>query len=204
MSTALRRGAAMVVLALVILNLGGLIVFAHGDEDHGDKKPPAVSAGTNMIVRVARIGDLEVVIKDPPIEPDKEISARVFVTHFATNEPVVDAKIVIVLQGITPVEVAAVSSTTPGMYDVKLPAVPQGQYKLVARVEHDGENKILEYGSVDVVPLPVVSNGIVGSWARTALLVIGGLTVVGVLGVFIYRLIPAARRPRIRREARAV
>jgi hypothetical protein len=203
MSKALRRGAAMVVIALFILNLGGLIVFAHGDEDHGDKKAPAVSAGTNMIVRVARVGDLEIVIKDPPIEPDKEIPARVFVTNFATNEPVVGAKIVVVFQGIAPVEVSAVPSTTPGMYDVKLPPLPQGQYKLVARVEHDGENKTAEYGSVGVAPLPVVPNGIVASWARTALLILGGLTVLGLLGAFIYKLVPAARRPRIRGEAAA-
>lgn len=203
MSTALGKGAAMVVLALAILNLGGLTVFAHGTEDHGDKKAPAVSAGTNMIVRVARVGDLEVVIKDPPIEPDKEIPARVFVTHFATNEPVVGAKIVVVFQGITVAEVGAVPSTTPGMYDVKLPPLPQGQYKLVARVEHDGENKTTEFGSVGVVPLPVASNGIVAWWARTALLVIGGLTVLGVLGAFIYKLMPAARRARIRGEAAA-
>lgn len=176
-------------------------VFAHGGEDHGEKAP-VVSKGTNMIVRVARVGDLEVVIKDPPIEPDKETAARVFITHFATNEPVSGAKVVVVLQGSTPIEVSAVPSTTPGMYEVKLPALPQGQYKLLARIEHDGENKTAEYGSLAVAPLPVASSNALATWARTALLVLGGLTVLGILGAFIiYRLLPAARRSRIRGEA---
>lgn len=188
----------LVVLAASLSS--GATVFAHGTEDHGEKAP-VVSKGTNMIVRVARVGDLEVVIKDPPIEPDKETSARVFITHFATNEPVLGAKVVVILQGDTPIEVAAVPSTTPGMYEVKLPPLPQGQYKLVARIAHDGENKMAEYGSLAVAPLPVSSSSALATWARTALLILGGLTIVGVGGAFIYRLLPATRRSRIRGEA---
>lgn len=176
-------------------------VFAHGGEDHGDQKVPVVSKGTNMIVRVARVGDLEVVIKDPPLEPDKQTAARVFITRFATNEPVSGAKVVVVLQGTTPIEVGAVPSTTPGMYEVKLPPLPQGQYKLLARIEHDDKNETAEYGSLAVAPLPVSSSSALATWARTALLILGGLTVAGVLGAFIYRLLPAARRSRIRGEA---
>jgi len=156
-----------------------------------------------MIVRVARVGDLEIVIKDPPIEPDKETAARVFVTRFATNEPVSGAKVVVVLQGTTPIEVGAVASTTPGMYEVKLPPLPLGQYKLLARIEHDGENETAEYGSLAVAPLPVPLTSAVATWARTALLVLGGLTVLGVLGAFIYKLLPAVRRSRIRGEVAA-
>jgi len=156
-----------------------------------------------MIVRVARVGDLEVVIKDPPIEPDKETAARVFITRFETNEPVSGAKVVVVLQGNAPVEVSAVPSSTAGMYEVQLPPLPQGQYKLLARIEHDGENKTAEYGSLAVAPLPVPLISAVATWARTALLVLGGLTVLGVLGAFIYMLLPAVRRSRIRGEVAA-
>ena len=191
---------ALSTLLAMTMGGGGAQVFAHGGEDHGDQKAPVVSKGTNMIVRVARVGDLEVVIKDPPIEPDKETAARIFITHFATNEPVSGAKVVVVLQGITPIEVGAVPSSTAGMYEVKLPPLPQGQYKLLARIEHDGENKTAEYGSLAVVPLPVPLTSAVATWARTALLVLGSLTVLGVLGAFIYMLLPAVRRSRIRGE----
>ncbi len=185
---------------LFILTAPAQFVFAHGGEDHGDQKAPVVSKGTNMIVRVARAGDLEVVIKDPPIEPDKETAARVFITHFATNEPVSGAKVVVVLLGSTPIEVGAVPGTTPGMYEVKLPPLPQGQYKLAARIEHDGENETAEYGSLAVAPLPVSSSSDLATWARTALLILGGLTVLAVLGAFIYRLLPTTRRGRIKGE----
>ena len=195
--------AALSTLLAMTMGGGGAQVFAHGGEDHGDQKAPVVSKGTNMIVRVARVGDLEVVIKDPPIEPDKETAARIFITRFATNEPVSGAKVVVVLQGNAPVEVSAVPSSTAGMYEVKLPPLPQGQYKLLARIEHDGENKTAEYGSLAVVPLPVPLISAVATWARTALLVLGGLTVLGVLGAFIYMLLPAVRRSRIRGEVAA-
>ncbi len=48
-------------------------VFAHGGEDHGEKKPATVTPGANMIVHVARAGDFEVVMKHAPVEPDKEM-----------------------------------------------------------------------------------------------------------------------------------
>lgn len=195
--------AALSTLLAMTMGGGGAQVFAHGGEDHGDQKAPVVSKGTNMIVRVARVGDLEVVIKDPPIEPDKETAARIFITRFATNEPVSGAKVVVVLQGNAPVEVSVVPSSTAGMYEVKLPPLPQGQYKLLARIEQDGENKTAEYGSLAVVPLPVPLISAVATWARTALLVLGGLTVLGVLGAFIYMLLPAVRRSRIRGEVAA-
>lgn len=194
---------ALSILLAMTIGGGGEQVFAHGGEDHGDQKAPVVSKGTNMIVRVARVGDLEVVIKDPPIEPDKETGARLFITHFATNEPVSGAKVVVVFQGDAPIEVSAVASTTPGMYEIKLPPLPQGQYKLLARIEHDGENKTAEYGSVAVAPLPVTATNALATWARTALLILGGLTVLGVLGAFIYMLLPAVRRSRIRGEVAA-
>lgn len=198
-----RALTALSILLAMTIGGGGEQVFAHGGEDHGDQKAPVVSKGTNMIVRVARVGDLEVVIKDPPIEPDKETAARLFVTRFATNEPVSGAKVVVVLQGNTPIEVGAVPSSTAGMYDVKLPPLPQGQYKLLARIEQDGENKTAEYGALSVAPLPVTPINALATWARTALLVLGGLTVLGILGAFIYTLLPAVRRSRIRGEVAA-
>lgn len=116
----------MLLVMLVVLGgllMNGATVFAHGGEDHGDKKPATVSQGTNMIVHVARAGDYEVVIKHAPVEPAKEMVARVFVTRFANNEPVTSIKPIVTLTSDngTPLEVAGVASTTPGMYEVKLP-----------------------------------------------------------------------------------
>ncbi len=194
------------LLAVMIMSIIALValqskVFAHGGEDHGEKQPPAVSKGTNMITRVARVGDLEVVIKHPPIEPDKEAAARLFVTHFDSNEPVGGAKIVVTFSGSgSPVEVAAAPNATPGMYDVKLPPLPKGQYKVAARINHDGNALTADYGALQVAPLPVASSDVVSSWARTALIGLALLIGVGIIGVILYRVVQAMRSSRIKGE----
>ncbi len=182
--------------------------FAHGGEDHGDVKPQSVSPGTNMVVHVARAGDFEVVIKHAPIEPDQEMVARVFVSRFANNEPVTGAKPVVTLtiDGGSPMELTAAAGATPGMYEVKLPPLPKGQYKLSARVDYKGESESAEYGSLQVSPQPVAASAVVASWARSALIALGGLlgiALIGLIGFVIYRAAQASRRARIEGEAAA-
>lgn len=195
-------GFAIVAL-LVALVMPSATALAHGGEDHGEKQAPAVSTGMGTIVHTTRVGDLEVVIKHPPVEPDKEIAARLFLTHFATNEPVGGAKLVVVLAGESgaPIEaVATAAGTTPGMYEVKLPPLPKGQYKLAARVDHDGKVETAEYGAIQVVPQPVQSTGSVATWARTALLVLATLIGLGLVGAIIYRMTLRAQRERLKEE----
>lgn len=192
---------AVMVMAVIALVASKSTVFAHGGEDHGEKPPAAVSTGTNMITQVARVGDLEVVIKHPPIEPDKEMAARLFVTHFDSNEPVGGAKIVVTFSGSgSPVEVAAAPNATPGMYDVKLPPLPKGQYKVAARIDHDGNALTADYGALQVAPLPVASSDAVSSWARTALIGLALLVGLAIIGVILYRVVQATRSGRIKGE----
>ncbi len=73
--------AAVLAAFVVALTFSHVQVSAHGGEDHSEKKAPTISTGTNMIVRAEHVGDLEVTIKHPPLEPDKELAARVFVTR---------------------------------------------------------------------------------------------------------------------------
>lgn len=196
------------VLAVALTMFASLIatpvaVFAHGGEDHDEKKAPAVSAGAGMVARVARAGDIEVVIKHPPVEPDKETAARVFVTRFGTNEPVGGAKIVVALEGDggAPIEATVTPGNTPGLYEVKLPPFPKGQYKLSARVEVAGAVQIAQYGVLEVAPPPPASVESGSSWARTVLLGLALLIGIGFAGVVIYRAAQFARRNRIKGEA---
>ena len=198
---------AITVLA-VLLAAPNRSVLAHGGEDHGDQKPATVSQGTNMIVHVARAGDYEVVIKHAPVEPDKEMVARVFVTRFASNEPVTGIKPMVTLtsdNGAT-VAVAGVASTTPGMYEVKLPPLPKGQYKLAARVDYNGQTKTAAFSALEVAPLPVTAIGTIAAWARTTLIVLGtlvGLGFIGFVGIAIYRAARTSRRERLEGETAA-
>lgn len=195
--------AVGILLALMLtLLMPGTRVFAHGGEDHGDQKAPVVSAGAGLVTRIARLGDFEVMIKHPPIEPDKGIAARVFVTRFETNEAIDKARISIVLgDGGSSSEVTATASSTPGMYEVKLPPLPKGRYKLAARFSVNGTQGAAQYGSIEVasVPQPAVENG--SSWARTALIALALLVGLGVAGIVVYHIVQNARRDRNKGEA---
>lgn len=179
--------------------------FAHGGEDHAEDKPPAISSGANMVTRGARVGDLEAVLKHPPIEPDKEISARLFVTHFASNEPVGGAKLVLTFtaNGGTQIEATAVPAETKGMYEAKLPPMPQGDYKVAARINRNGEEQTINYGTLQVASSHAVSSDANALWARTALISLAVLVSISLMGAIIYRIARATRRGGVKDETAA-
>ena len=182
---------ALFVLALLAAPLQ--TALAHGGEDHGDeKKEEVTSAGANMFARVTRVGDYEVTIKHPSVEPDKETTARIFVTRYATNEPVRNAKIMVTVDDASmggPVEVAATATGTSGIYEVKLPPMTRGECKLSARIDVDGDSIVANYGAMQVAASPTEVNSGVALWARTALIILGSLFALSVLGgVFFFAL----------------
>jgi hypothetical protein len=201
--TKARALAAVFAALAVALIFSHVQVNAHGGEDHSEKKAPTVSTGTNMIVRAEHVGDLEVTIKHPPLEPDRELAARVFVTRYGTNEPITGAKVVVVFTaaGGVPVEAKAVASNTPGIHEVKFSPMPRGDYTLVARVEVGGETQAVEFGTINVAPLPPTAAADESSWTRAALLALGMLVGLGFLGLVLYRAAEPARRDRIKGEA---
>jgi hypothetical protein len=203
LNTKARALAAVFAAFAVALTFSHVRVNAHGGEDHSVKKAPTVSAGTNMIVRAEHAGDLEVTIKHPPLEPDKELAARVFVTRYGTNEPITGAKVVVVFTpaGGMPVEAAAVASNTPGIHEVKFSPMPRGDYTLATRVEVGGATQAVEFGAINVAPLPPPAAAEESSWTRSALLALGTLVGLGFLGLVLYRASVPARRGRIKGEA---
>lgn len=196
--------AGLLAAFAVALTFSQVRVNAHDGEDHGEKNAPTVSTGTNMFVRAEHVGDLEVTIKHPPLEPDRELAARVFVTRFGTNEPVAGAKVFVAFTaaGGMPFEAAAVPGNTPGIYEVKFPPMPRGDYMFTARVEVGGATpQTVNFGALKVAPLPPPAIANESSWARTALLALGTLVGLGFLGVVLYRAATLARRDRIKGEA---
>lgn len=207
MSRFLRTRKNILILALAAIAMAATLpsveVRAHGGEDHGEEKAPAaVSTSANMVVRTARAGDFEVTLKHAPVEPDKETAARVFLTRFETNEPVQGANIAVMLAGVPmPVEATAVPGATPGLYDIKLPPVPEGEYKLAARIESGGATQTVEYGALKVAPLPPPAAAESSTWARTALIALGVFLALCFVVAVIYRAISIARRDRFKGEA---
>ena len=198
-----RKVVAAVLAAFAFaLTFSNVQVNAHGGEDHGAKKAPTVSTGANMVVRETHVGSLEVTIKHPPVEPDKELAARVFVTRFETNEPVEGAKVFVAFTaGGARVEATAEPGNTHGIYEVRFPPMPRGDYALATRVEVGGATQAIEFGTLQVAPLPPTAAATESSWARTALLALGAFVGLWFLGLVVYRATAQARRDRIKGEA---
>lgn len=157
--------------------------LAHGDDDHGKKK--AVAAGPGMIARTARTGDYEVMLKHPVLEPLHAHAARLFITRYATNEPVKDVAVSLVIagKGAAPITVTAKPSTRPGEYEVSLPSLDQGSYNLSATVAVGEVNGTVSYGAVAVEESrpPAESGGAAN--VMGALLWLFGLMVLGLASV---------------------
>ncbi len=197
------RRCAFVTLLILTSAVCAPISFAHGGEDHGEKGAAAVSIGAATSAHVAHAGDWEVVVKHPSVAPDAETGARVFVSRFETNEPIAGARVVVTLTGVgaAPIEVAATAADAlPGMYEAKLPALPEGAYQLAARVEHGGQTATAEYGALHIAPPALVADAGAGSsWARTGLLALALLVGLGLVATFLYRIM----RGRAQREVAA-
>ena len=81
------RALALLPLALAFTALTPLGVLAHGDEDHGEKKPPTVASGSAGPRFEAHSDLFEVV---GTVERDQ---LTITVDRYASNEPVRDAKV---------------------------------------------------------------------------------------------------------------
>ena len=70
-------------------------MLAHGGEDHGDAKPKTTANAKGVVSHSTRLGELELMVKHPAMEPDKPTTGLLFITKFETNEPfkAVDAKV---------------------------------------------------------------------------------------------------------------
>ena len=154
-----------------------------------------------MQTRTAHVGEWEVAIKHPVIEPDHEVAARVFVTQFATNEPIEGARVFMRFGNDTAQEIAATAGKMAGVYEVKLPPLPKGQYSLAARIEVGGASETVQFGQVEVTTPPLAAVESSNSWARTGLIVLAVLAALMALGVVCYRLSQGRGRGRIKEEA---
>ncbi len=199
-----RSFAAALLLSLSI-GLFGIVsqVSAHGGEDHGDAKPTAVSNQKGMVARTARAGDFEVLLKHAAIEPDAETAAKLFVTRFGTNEPFAEAKPAIEIAGKDgkTFEASEVKSDAPGSYSFKLPPLPEGSYTVLAKLNLVGKSDTATFSSVGVEHPAAESAAGTGSWARTALLALATVAVLGLLGGLMFFALRFAKTDRINEEA---
>jgi len=199
-----RRLAAILIVAALMAVLPATSL-AHEGEDHGESKAPVVAVGAGMVTRTARAGDWEITLKHPPLEPDKEIPARLFVTRFETNEPIANAQVRVTFTGASaPVEAVTTAGSTAGVYEVQLPPLPQGEYRLAAQVAAGGASQTAQFDLMQVAPAPPAEVQSSSGWARTALLALALLVALGLGGVVAYRFLKGLRANRESRQAATV
>lgn len=166
---------------------GAFRSLAHEGHNHGDSKP-VVNVGKQAEVRVVRVGKFEIVLKHVPLEPDKEITAKLFLTRYETNEPVENSQIVVTIEkaGEKATEVKAVSSETAGSYTAKLPPLSQGEVEIGAHLDVAGKSEAVTFGSVKIAPQTVETAGENGSWTQGVFFLLGALGIFGLIGAIVW------------------
>ena len=149
------------ILCLSYLFLLPTVLLAHGGEDHGDQKPKTTSNAKGVISHSTRLGDLELMVKHPAMEPDKTTTGVLFITKFETNEPfkLADAKVEVESASGAIFNATVAAGEQAGTYSLIFPALPAGVYKMRTNVSHDGETDTATFSGIDVKPAASAAEG---------------------------------------------
>lgn len=175
---------------------------AHGGEDHGDEKPKTAQNVQGIVSHTARLGDLEVMVKHPVLEPDTAITARLFVTKFATNEPADKVEPSVEFESSNGAVAHGILERTDsvGRYILRIPALPEGAYTVRVRIAYEGETDTATFAGVQVEHPTAgsLSNGV--SWLERGLLFTVGAIVLGLFGILFYFIWKMAGKPHVHDE----
>ncbi len=170
-------------------------VSAHEGEDHGNEKPKAPTTTAGTISRTARLGDVEILLKHPLLEPDTAAAARLFITTFATNEPFGDATPAVEIEpanGGSATEIAVEKIEAGGSYVLKIPAFPEGTYTIRVKANVGGKTDTTTFSGVEIAHQEAAAANSGSSWLQTLLtgfLLIIGLALFGGLIYFAVKII---------------
>lgn len=182
----------LTILWLVLLVILGNAAqgFAHGDEDHGDEKPKTATTTAGTVTRSTRLGDFEITLKHSPLEPDAATTGRLFITKFATNEPVGDANPTIEIESANGAvtEIPIEKTVAAGSYVVKISALPEGAYTIRTKaVVAGGKTNTATFSGVEIAHQKAAAEtSISSSWTQTALMVLLFLIALFLFGGLVY------------------
>mgnify|MGYP003389965111 CR=1 FL=1 len=156
-----------------------MAVFPHGGEDHGEQKPKTTANAKGVVSHSSRLGEIEIMIKHPSMEPDKSTTGSLFITRFATNEPfrLIDAKVEVESASGSIFTATVVTGEQAGTYNLTFPAMPSGVYTMRANISHDGETDTATFSGIDVKLSTVTADG-ASSWFSGTLIGIVFLSVI--------------------------
>ncbi len=184
------RGLSATLLLAVALSFFGNAapVLAHGGEDHGDEKPKTATTTAGTVTRSTRLGDFEVMLKHSTLEPDTSTAGRLFITRFATNEPVADANPALEIESANGVvtEIPIEKTDATGSYTVKIPALPEGAYTIRAKVLAGGKTSTATFSGVEIAHHEAAEEAGSSSWTQTALMAMLFLIALALFGGLAY------------------
>ncbi|MGB7070638.1 MAG: hypothetical protein WBD22_14190 [Pyrinomonadaceae bacterium] len=197
-----RSSCFLTVVGIISSIFLPIAVHAHGGEDHGDQKPKTTANAKGIISHSSRLGDAEVMVKHPAMEPDKSTTGLLFITRFETNEPfkLVDAKVEVESANGSVFTAKVESGEQAGTYNVTFPAMPAGLYTMRANVSHDGETDTATFSGIDVKPVAATAEGST-SWFSGMLIGIVFLAVIILLIGLMYFVWRFAASPGVNEEA---
>ncbi len=105
--------------------------WSHEGHDHGAPEP--VNADPSLVVRSASNDDYEVVLKYRSVRGQKSTTVIVYVSDFATNAPLDQARVA--LRTTAPRQVTATATAaSSGIYEAVLPFEQAGRYTLILAI----------------------------------------------------------------------
>lgn len=197
-----RSSCLLTIVGIISSIFLPVAVHAHGDEDHGDQKPKTTANAKGVISHSSRLGEVELMVKHPAMEPDKSTTGLLFITKFETNEPfkLVDAKVEVESANGSVFTAKVESGEQAGTYNVTFPAMPAGVYTMRANVSHDGETDTATFSGIEVKPAAAPA-GAASSWFSGLLIGVVFLVVIMLLIGLLYFVWRFAAGPGVNEEA---
>jgi cobalt-zinc-cadmium efflux system membrane fusion protein len=148
-----RLRLAAVTLTAIALAAAPRAALAHGGEDHGEPAP-AAGAAPGSDGRRATYGQtsaFELLVKHAPPAPGQPASLMVFLSDYATNAPIADARIELEIQASPPVKTVAESAGGPGLYHA-IATAPAGTFPAIATITAGSALDLVELKALDLSP----------------------------------------------------
>ena len=190
-SAILKARDFLALFLLSVLMFGGSMtpVLAHGGEDHGEAKPATATTTAGTVTRSVRLGDFEIMLKHSPLEPDAAAAGRLFITRFATNEPVGDASPALEIESAkgAVTQIPVEKSGAAGSYVARIPALPEGAYTIRTKMTMGGKTDTATFSGVEIAHHEAAeATSSSSSWTQTALMALMILLALAFLGGFAY------------------
>lgn len=186
----LQRFTAALLVSTAALALA-IPALGHGGEDHSEDAAKVVSEAGSKVVRTATAHEMEIVVKHDAVAPDTPWSAELFLTDAATNAPIADAKLTLIVGSV---RTSAAPAEIPGMSVADVTAQPAGTYELAVQIERGGETFDVKVGALTVAQPAAAPAG--GRFAFSPFTLVVSAFFLVVAGIWLVALWPRIARRR--------